>query len=523
MLDKNYMSFEMRLKNWIKENENQLKLCRKEAKYSKINSKKGLLESLERSFKIGETSISTIMNKILQDFLVKEKEKIRRKSESLISNVSNFEVIELDDDGNIISGGNITTTDFKKKNKLRRNNDREALLQQKELLSSEIQNLSKGINDKRETMMRMLGLTKALDLYLKDCKEVVVSQREPLKKYREKILEDEELSRVMFLQTGGIEGYNFFERGSKINIDNYSNFENKAKKNKIGTKQIADMQFHCQNFFTHGKKNLHSWLKLLRFSDVFKQEKKGRRDRDKEKFQKMDSDIKHNEMFITNKEAKNKEEYLREEEMSMVVVEEVQEVVDNEEEIEKRLKEMRERVELRAKEEAERQGVDEEDIIIVDDNELLEAQNTLGISGNELLDYENDEDDIKSARFGDEIENEDNTFAAGVINGEDTLGFEVSKIEGDVKEKELEGGDGEIVRGENELDITLGGIGGTGTGDETFGEGGVSIPQGATEEDVTVNAEEKENKDSEKNENTGSLEGFGNEDTLGMQEGDTLE
>lgn len=478
-----YLNFKNRLVQWIEENETLVKVYRREMKYSqkkKSQTAKKQLTKLEKGFKMKETSLSVVLLKILSDYVQNEKSKEQRRNSDL--ETTSFEVIELDDSGTVLTENKISS--FLKKDNFGVVNNKEELERRKDLLAFEIESLSKNINEKRRTMLEMLGWTRALDFYLQDCKDLVVYGREKLKPFRDSV-EDEELQRVMFLETGGMQGQDFFEKGSFVTDDNYPKFEINSKKNGVLAKHIADLQFHSQGVFTQSKRKLYRELTRLKksgkYKELFTKKRIGTEQRNRNNVEKIDSELDFNDLRVINEKVDNKSEYIRDDDLSMVIVEEVEEVFESESAMDRKMKEMIERVKIKAKEKAKEEGVDvdQDDIVIIDDQEVIQAMKDQGKEAGEveLLEYEDEseeeeeegrkdslydaselKDGSKKSKkeseldgtpkiedtldnndtlglggnndtLGLEVGTGDDTLGLEVGTGDDTLGFGVSKIE----------------------------------------------------------------------------------------------
>lgn len=74
------------------------------------------------------------------------------------------------------------------------------------------------------------------------------------------LIEDDEVRRLMFMNSGGYEAQQFFQNGSNLTADNYSTLDGLPLKRQVPRRLVLDAQYNSRGYYTQ-KKNLSTLLK----------------------------------------------------------------------------------------------------------------------------------------------------------------------------------------------------------------------------------------------------------------------
>jgi hypothetical protein len=161
----------------------------------------------------------------------------------------------------------------------------------KEALLLELKSLNKSMNDKRQAILMMTGLMRALDEKLINVQPQLEKNRMNLNKFRV-LIENEELLRIMFMQSGGTGAMMFYKKGTSMNLDNYKLLDKVPFKHPIPKKKILDLQFNARGYYSQ-KKNFMTLLRhTLKMNEgVFKKKKLNRKEREQEAVHEMQEGI----------------------------------------------------------------------------------------------------------------------------------------------------------------------------------------------------------------------------------------
>ena len=213
---------------WKSDMIKDIKNMRREIKCGNSEMKQSL-EHRSKLFKVGKTTASAIAWYYLQSFIKKdldeqqkileeEKEEVKDPKEN-VGNIQDQDILELDSEGEILDIDNIEEDDD------RVNGNIETLKNTKNAYIEEFQMIQKEINDKRQAIIQILGLTKSLDPLFVTTKEKVEKARKKIKGFRDNV-KGEENQRFMFRAYRRL-GQMFFDRGSRLSTDNFKKIKRK--------------------------------------------------------------------------------------------------------------------------------------------------------------------------------------------------------------------------------------------------------------------------------------------------------
>ena len=388
--------------NWIRKKDAEMRLFRTQARSSDplvANEAKEKLELLSGLFKVGKTSIAVLLWRILIKYIsddvkeIKEEEEQEELAQKNLQVADDYvpqdsDVIVVGEDGEIIE---VDKVNVGARNDEQHKMDMIAMQSKKEALINEIQAMYKAANTKRSTILKMAGLTKALDEITKECKDGVEKKIDNLNKIRVTIKNDE-LIRLMFLAVGGIEGTRFFKTSqSNLTDDNYSKIEDVSMEERIKFKLIADYQFSSRGYHTQNNRFIALLRQTLKMNpELFKKKKLNRRERDMEDLERMQNGLDFKKMNIRQKKVESRPVLMREEDMSvrMEHKDNIEEIVEDDEAAINRFNELIHNTNLK-REEMNADDVGSEDIEMLDDQEIERRVNEAEASKEtELLPYD---------------------------------------------------------------------------------------------------------------------------------------
>jgi hypothetical protein len=105
------------------------------------------------------------------------------------------------------------------------------------------------MNDKRQAILMMTGLMRALDEAIIPIGDKLERNRCMLNKFRV-LIKNEEVLRIMFTMSGGTGAMLFYKQGSDMTLDNYKSLEKVPFKHPIPKKKILDTQFNARGYYT---------------------------------------------------------------------------------------------------------------------------------------------------------------------------------------------------------------------------------------------------------------------------------
>lgn len=211
----------------------------------------------------------------------------------------NSDILELDDEGNLVgiskinafvqhpTGLNMTQdmnasyyNPLNKTNQTFRTPTQTEMQGKKDALVLEIQDLNKRMNDKKQAILMMTGLMRSIDEFLIPGSEQLERNRCGLNKFRV-LIENEELLRIMFMQSGGTGAMLFYKQGTSMPLNNYKSLDKVPFKHPISKKKILDTQFNARGYYSQKKNFLTLLHHTLRMNEVaFKKPKLNRKERD---------------------------------------------------------------------------------------------------------------------------------------------------------------------------------------------------------------------------------------------------
>ena len=179
------------------------------------------------------------------------------------------DVIIVDDDLNIVARTKIgNPSSF--------NRDENDLQQQKTALVDEIQRMSRETNMKREVVLKLMGLLRAIDPLFLETKEKLEIGRKKLMGLK-KAIKDDELLRQMFIEMG-FEGSTFMDLGSKIVKDTQKDLANNLKTRNLDF--ARDVQHRSQGYGTIVSRYRDELReKIFAERDLFKKARMGKNDK----------------------------------------------------------------------------------------------------------------------------------------------------------------------------------------------------------------------------------------------------
>jgi len=217
----------------------------------------------QKLYRLESTSASIIARRILDIIIEEDIEKTRRmegyytRSESSFSSRDgdNYDVVEVEDD----NSETLQPHHVSLLNKTKSKSDYrylEDLKRRRDLLVSEVSNLTKESNCKRQAMIMLVGLTKAFDPLVTEGREKMNYIAKDANIPRQTV-KDEDLLKILFRLSGALNGELFFTRGSKLQA---GLFKDMCYKIDITSFKIGkDIVFRSHGYYT----------KTLRFKDLY--------------------------------------------------------------------------------------------------------------------------------------------------------------------------------------------------------------------------------------------------------------
>ena len=214
----------------------------------------------------------------------------------------------VDDDFNIIQKTKVDDKDPDR-------SERE-LRKQKEVLVEEIQRLSRESNMKREVILKLVGLLKAIDPLFLETKEKLDIARKKLHGLKKGVKEDDAL-RLMFMEVG-MEGNEFFEKGSKVIKDTHRDMLGDIK--NLNLEFSRDVAHRSQGYSTtmaRYRDDLRE--KIFAEKELFKKARIGKNDKLQLDFSEMNKGINLDRLNQSDYPTKKQEAEQRETEISLEV------------------------------------------------------------------------------------------------------------------------------------------------------------------------------------------------------------
>ena len=223
----------------------------------------------------------------------------------------------------------------------------------KQQLVEIIQELTRQANCKQQAIVMMTGMMRCLDELILPGVKRAEKSRQKLNEYRV-LIEDDEVRRLMFMNSGGFEAQQFFQKGSNLTIDNYSSLDSLPLKKQIPKRQVLDAQYNSRGYYTQ-KKNLGTLLKhtLKMNPTIFKQVKLNRKQLEMEKFQQTQIGIQFFNHVLEAYNTKTQKTLFRDEDRSVNLDDQIVTAYEfnNLEEMERKFEELKTKVRFKAEEE----------------------------------------------------------------------------------------------------------------------------------------------------------------------------
>ena len=295
---------------WVGNREQEIKELRKYVRQHKTQFKQKL-EKFEKHFKIGRTSASPICLQLLgyyledyeQDQAARARNPIVRKRDDG-KEIHSDDVIVVDDDLNVIHKTKINDTGREKPG------HRLELHQQKTALVEEIQQLTRESNTKREVVLKLVGLLKAMDPVFLEAREKIEIARRKLLTLKRGITDDE-AKRMIFMEIG-LDGINFFDDGTKVNKDTHNSMLNGLKTENLQFSR--DVSHRCQGYATEMARYRDMLReKIFAEKELFRKVHVGKKDKHEQEFHTMnkgiDADRLNQSDYITKKQDQDLPDY----------------------------------------------------------------------------------------------------------------------------------------------------------------------------------------------------------------------
>ena len=413
---------------WVDEKQRDVKRLAKSYKKGGANSKE-IFEKDVKLFKLGKTSASPVLWKIMayyfeEDFsdkMEKKKAEITKKLEKIMEKPK-IQVIEMDDEGNVITEANNESGSrrsskaeliFKKKNL-------EILKLQKDAVTREIESMHKECNNKRQIIMMLTGLTRSLDPLSATAQKKLNKYRIKLQAMRGQIV-DETLKREMFRAIKGLPGGQFFDSGSLLDVDGYGQIIRSLKRNM--PHHYEDVEARNMAYYTRCRKFRDVSTFVVESMNVllFKTKKLSKKEELEKKKEEISLGIDAKKQVNAMKATASKKKQAIYVERSMKLDGDVEEEID--EEIEEKYLEMIGKVSQRR--------FKGEDVDVQEESRKFERQATM-VGGD--LDPEGEEEGFDLGEIGEEEEKQENV--EGEVQEGDVMEVDESELE-----KLAEGGD----------------------------------------------------------------------------------
>ena len=284
---KNKDAIKKEIQEWISSKDSEIKHLRKESRHGKQLGKYKL-EKLEKHFKISRISSSPIAQKLLSYFIHEEAtEKESRVKITAMRKLDDGMPIE-DDDVIVVDEGMSILQKTKVDDTSRQDRNGMELLQQKAALIEEVQRLNRESNMKREVVLRLVGLLRAMDPLFLETKEKAEITRKKLYGMKRGIKDDDNMRR-MFMAIG-LEGNEFFEIGSKIKKDTHKNIINNLKTKDLDySRDISHRSLGYGTKMARYRDSLRP--KIFGEKELFKKTRIGKNDKLQQDFNNMNDGI----------------------------------------------------------------------------------------------------------------------------------------------------------------------------------------------------------------------------------------
>ena len=284
---KNKDAIKKEIQEWISSKDSEIKHLRKESRHGKQLGKYKL-EKLEKHFKISRISSSPIAQKLLSYFIDEEAtEKESRVKITAMRKLDDGMPIE-DDDVIVVDEGMSILQKTKVDDTSRQDRNGMELLQQKAALIEEVQRLNRESNMKREVVLRLVGLLRAMDPLFLETKEKAEITRKKLYGMKRGIKDDDNMRR-MFMAIG-LEGNEFFEIGSKIKKDTHKNIINNLKTKDLDySRDISHRSLGYGTKMARYRDSLRP--KIFGEKELFKKTRIGKNDKLQQDFNNMNDGI----------------------------------------------------------------------------------------------------------------------------------------------------------------------------------------------------------------------------------------
>jgi hypothetical protein len=293
---------------WVGAREQEIKELRKYVRQHKPQFKQKL-DKFEKHFKIGRTSASPICLQLLgyyvEDF---EEDQAARARNPVVNkrddgrDIHSDDVIVVDDDLNVIQKTRINDT--------AKPGHRLDLQQQKSALVDEIQQLTRESNTKRDVVLKLTGLLKAMDPVFLEAREKIEIARRKLLTLKRGV-SDDEAKRMIFMEIG-LEGLNFIDDGTKVKKDTHNSLLNTLKTENLLFSR--DVSHRCQGYATEMAR-YRDMLREKIFADkeLFRQVHVGKKVKHEQEFDAMNKGIDPDKLnqsdYITRKQDQELPDY----------------------------------------------------------------------------------------------------------------------------------------------------------------------------------------------------------------------
>lgn len=351
-VDRNLPYKFIRWNNMFLEKIHKLRVLARSRNPKQVEYSKNDLEFNKPFYQGNKVSISLLCYKIFQFFIEIDDEEMaimehnmkhfetRQVDKEYVPR--NSDILEVDEDGQLVGISKINafvqqpgslnmsldndTSYFNPLNKTNMTNRKPTQSEmegKKETLILELQELNRRMNDKRQAILMMTGLMRALDEAIIPYSDQLERSRCQLNKFRV-LIKNEEMLRIMFTMSGGTGAMLFYKQGSEMKLNNYKTLDKVPFKHPIPKKQILDTQFNARGYYSQKKNFIALLLHTLKMNPtVFKKPKLNRKQRDLNALKEMQKGIDfYNLALKVNKTQKYKTPF-REDDRSVILEDEV--------------------------------------------------------------------------------------------------------------------------------------------------------------------------------------------------------